>query len=55
VVDRRLWFVTSANFTKRGHTRNMEMGALIEDPERASEVVAVFEEWAGAGVFRRVG
>ena len=54
VVDRRLWFVTSANFTNRGHTRNIEMGALIEDEERAAEVVAVFEEWVGAGVFRAV-
>lgn len=54
VVDRRLWFVTSANFTRRGHTRNIEMGALIEDEARAAEVVAVFEEWVGAGVFRAV-
>ena len=55
VVDRRYWFVTSANFTRRGHERNIEVGALIEDPERAAEVVAVFEEWASVGVFVRVG
>lgn len=51
VVDRRWWFVTSANFTRRGHERNIELGALIEDPERAAEVIGVFEDWAGAGVF----
>lgn len=54
VVDRRYWFVTSANFTSRGHTRNIELGALIDDPDRASEVVAAFEQWVGAGVFRRI-
>lgn len=55
VVDRRLWFVTSANFTRRGHERNLEMGALIEDRERAEEVVRCFEEWVGMGVFVPVG
>lgn len=55
VVDRRWWFVTSANFTRRGHDRNIEVGALIEDPERAVEVIGVFEDWVGAGVFVRVG
>ena len=51
IVDRRILFLTSANFTRRGHERNIELGALIEDPERAEECVAVFEEWIGAGVF----
>ncbi len=51
VVDRRWWFVTSANFTRRGHERNLELGALIEDPERAIEVIALFEAWVGAEVF----
>ena len=51
VVDRRFWFVTSANFTRRGHERNVEVGALIEDPALAVEAVRVFESWAGAGVF----
>lgn len=51
VVDRRWWFVTSANFTRRGHHRNLELGALIDDPERAEEVVRCFDEWVAAGVF----
>lgn len=55
VTDRRSWLVTSANFTARGHERNLEVGALIEDPRRAAEVVGLFDEWLGAGVFRRVG
>ncbi len=55
VVDRRWWFVTSANFTRRGHERNIEVGALIENPERASEVIRLFEAWVGAGVFVAVG
>lgn len=55
VVDRRCWFVTSANFTRRGHERNIEVGALIEDAGRAEEVIGVFEAWAGAGVFVEVG
>lgn len=54
VVDRRYWFVTSANFTRRGHERNIEIGALIDDPARAAEVIAAFEEWIGAGVFVKV-
>lgn len=51
VVDRRYWFVTSANFTRRGHERNIEVGALVDDPVRAAAVVDLFEEWTGAGVF----
>lgn len=51
VVDRRRWFVTSANFTQRGHFRNIELGALIDDPARAEEVIACFERWIADGVF----
>lgn len=51
IVDRRWWFVTSANFTARGHRRNLEMGALIEDPLKAAEAWAAFQELQGVGVF----
>lgn len=51
VVDRRVWFLSSANFTRRAQTRNLELGAWIEDPARANEVVELFEQWVGAGVF----
>lgn len=55
VVDRRLWFVTSANFTQRGHFRNIELGALIEDRVGAEEVIGCFERWVGDGVFVPLG
>lgn len=32
VVDERRALVGSANFTDRGQTRNLEVGALVEDP-----------------------
>jgi phosphatidylserine/phosphatidylglycerophosphate/cardiolipin synthase-like enzyme len=51
VVDERLTLVTSANFTQRGHDRNIEVGAVIEDPFFARTLV---EQWVAAvtaGVF----
>ncbi|MCZ7679823.1 MAG: DISARM system phospholipase D-like protein DrmC [Sandaracinaceae bacterium] len=39
VVDERWSFVTSANFTDRGQTRNIELGVLIEDPAFAQQIV----------------
>lgn len=39
VVDEELTFVTSANFTDRGQTRNIELGVLIRDPELARTVL----------------
>lgn len=51
VVDGRWVFVTSANFTDRGQTRNVEVGVLLDDPRLASVLEAQFVagEW-----FRRV-
>jgi phosphatidylserine/phosphatidylglycerophosphate/cardiolipin synthase-like enzyme len=40
VVDERLTFVTSANFTDRGQTPNVELGVLIEDGGFARNVAA---------------
>ncbi|HEY8430054.1 MAG TPA: DISARM system phospholipase D-like protein DrmC [Sandaracinaceae bacterium] len=40
VVDERLSFVTSANFTDRGQSRNIELGVLIEDPAFAEQIAA---------------
>jgi phosphatidylserine/phosphatidylglycerophosphate/cardiolipin synthase-like enzyme len=45
VVDRRWWFVTSANFTRRGHERNIGVGTLIEDPALFSALDAVGADW----------
>lgn len=36
VVDGSRAFISSANFTQRGHDRNIEVGVLIEDPSFAS-------------------
>lgn len=42
VVDGRWLFVTSANFTDRGQTRNVEVGVLIEDEAAAGTLEAQF-------------
>jgi phosphatidylserine/phosphatidylglycerophosphate/cardiolipin synthase-like enzyme len=44
VVDEAISFVTSANFTSRGQTRNIEVGVLIEDPEFAEKLAG---HWRG--------
>lgn len=44
VVDARVTLVTSANFTDRGHTRNIEAGVLVDDPSFASRFTA---QWRG--------
>jgi len=47
VVDGRWVFVTSANFTDRGQTRNVEVGVVIEDSRLAAVLEAQFVagEW----------
>ncbi len=47
VVDGRWVFVTSANFTDRGQTRNIEVGVLLEDARLAAVLEAQFVagEW----------
>jgi phosphatidylserine/phosphatidylglycerophosphate/cardiolipin synthase-like enzyme len=44
VVDEAKALVTSANFTDRGQTRNIEIGVLIDDPATASRLV---HQWRG--------
>jgi phosphatidylserine/phosphatidylglycerophosphate/cardiolipin synthase-like enzyme len=53
VVDDRLTLITSANFTGRGQTRNVEAGVLIDDGAFA---VRLLEQWRGlvrAGLVRQ--
>lgn len=47
MVDGRWVFVTSANFTDRGQTRNVEVGVLLEDARLAAVLEAQFVagEW----------
>jgi hypothetical protein len=51
VVDHRRVFITSANFTDRGHTRNIEAGVLLDDPVLAATLEAQFEAAISAGSF----
>jgi phosphatidylserine/phosphatidylglycerophosphate/cardiolipin synthase-like enzyme len=51
VVDERWALVTSANFTNRGHDRNIEVGVLVDDPFFASSLVAQWRSAWAAGVF----
>lgn len=54
VADALRSLVTSANFTDRGHSRNVEVGVLVEDAPFAA---ALLRQWRGAvesGVFKRV-
>jgi phosphatidylserine/phosphatidylglycerophosphate/cardiolipin synthase-like enzyme len=44
VIDDAWAFVTSANFTDRGHTRNLEVGVCIEDRAFSSQLAA---QWRG--------
>ena len=44
VIDARRTLVTSANFTDRGQTRNIEAGLLVDDPDTAQRLLA---HWQG--------
>ena len=52
VVDERWALVGSANFTNRGQTRNIEVGAVIDDIAFARAVVSQFRSATRSGVFR---
>lgn len=45
VVDERIALIGSANFTDRGQSRNVEVGAIIED---AAFAVALASQWRSA-------
>ena len=52
VVDERWSLVGSANFTNRGQTRNIEVGALIDDVSFARAAMSQFRAATADGVFR---
>lgn len=54
VVDSRYAFVTSANFTDRGQTRNVEVGLLVEDTHLATQLAAHLRRCAQQDIFREV-
>lgn len=53
VVDDERTLITSANFTERGQTRNIEAGVLIEDRAFAEELSAQWRLLIAAGLVRR--
>ena len=55
VVDEARTLVTSANFTERGHERNIEVGFLIEDAAAAADLVAQWRLLIAAGAVRAYG
>ena len=54
VGDERVALLGSANFTDRGQSRNVEVGARIEDAGFAHALAAQFRAATSAGVFRGV-
>lgn len=55
VVDTRHTLVTSANFTDRGHTRNIEAGVLIEDTVFAKRFAGQWRGLIDVGLAKRYG
>lgn len=53
VVDDERALVTSANFTDRGHTRNLEAGVLIEDRRFSEDLAAQWQQLIVEGIVRR--
>lgn len=51
VADHQRVFVTSANFTDRGHQRNIEVGVLIEDRALAEALEQQFSAAEQTGAF----
>ena len=54
VVDRRLAFVSSANFTEAAQERNIEVGLLSRSHVLATRIAAHFETLAATGALTRV-
>lgn len=52
VVDLAKTLITSANFTDRGQTRNVELGVLIGDRDFAARVAAQWRSLVESGVLR---
>lgn len=53
VVDARHTLITSANFTDRGQTRNIEVGVLIDDPTFAEQLLTQWRGLIANGLVRR--
>jgi phosphatidylserine/phosphatidylglycerophosphate/cardiolipin synthase-like enzyme len=54
VIDCKMAFVSSANFTEAAQVRNIEVGALIQLGSFAARLVEHFEALTEAGLLRRL-
>jgi phosphatidylserine/phosphatidylglycerophosphate/cardiolipin synthase-like enzyme len=54
VIDRRLAFVSSANFTEAAQIRNIEVGVLLRSAPVAAQLATQFETLAANGTLARV-
>ncbi len=54
VVDRRVAFVTSANFTEAAQERNIEAGVVVRSPRFAARLADHFGALADAGLLKRL-
>lgn len=54
VVDARYALIGSANFTRRGHRRNLEIGVRLDDPAFALSLVQQFERLVDKGQLLRL-
>lgn len=54
IVDRRVAFVTSANFTEAAQERNIEAGVVVRSPRFAARLADHFGALADAGLLKRL-
>ena len=55
VIDQKDSLVGSANFTDRGHSRNIEVGALVKDAGFATRLLAQWNSLISSGALKRYG
>ena len=54
IVDGRWTLITSANFTTRGHNRNIEAGVLIDSPSFATKFRRHWSRLVDEGVMQQI-
>ena len=55
IIDEARALITSANFTSRGQSRNVEVGVLIESPDFARRLEGHWQGLVGRGLLSRYG
>jgi phosphatidylserine/phosphatidylglycerophosphate/cardiolipin synthase-like enzyme len=54
IIDQKVAFVTSANFTGAAQTRNIEAGVLIRQPRIAARLHSYFSGLMATGMMKRI-